>query len=112
MRKSSASPISSATICARRLVNIRGFTSELEELRGDIFKRIATARPQFVRAAGSGQCDRRRRTCARRHRQAASQDFTEALGFIKSSIAKMDRADIGNPQPHPRGRREFLSRRK
>src|SRR5204863_6361413 len=31
------------------LVNIMGFTSELEELRGDIFKRIATlARAQSV----------------------------------------------------------------
>ena len=41
------------------LVNIMGFTSELEELRGDIFKRIASlARAGSRRAAGARQCHR------------------------------------------------------
>ena len=71
------------------LVNIMGFTSELEELRNDIFRRIAAARP--------GRAPSRRRRCSRRRAgaggpgQAALADFSEALGFIKSSIAKMDR---------------------
>ena len=53
------------------LVNIMGFTSELEELRGDIFKRIAAlARPQSPRR-DAGQRDRYRRARARRRRQAA-----------------------------------------
>ena len=71
------------------LVNIMGFTSELEELRNDIFRRIsalaqAAAEPAPVPAADTepelnGQD------------KQLSADFSEALGFIKSSIAKMDR---------------------
>ena len=49
------------------LVNIMGFTSELQRLRGDIFPESAAV-PETVR-----------------------EDFDEALGFIKSSIDKMDR---------------------
>ncbi len=49
------------------LVNIMGFTSELERLRGDIFPESRPL-PPVVR-----------------------EDFDEAIGFIKSSIDKMDR---------------------
>lgn len=72
------------------LVNIMGFTSELEDLRGDIFKRIAALSrtapgvpqpvlPDDTELVLDGVDIK------------LSQDFSEALGFIKSSIAKMDR---------------------
>ena len=51
------------------LVNIMGFTSELEELRGDIFRRIAAlARDAIHRSTGPGKRDRYRRARARRGR--------------------------------------------
>ena len=90
------------------LVNIMGFTSELEELRGDIFRRIAalariesaappsaenatdTAEPELVGAD-----------------KQLSEDFSEALGFIKSSIGKMDRLISAILNLTREGRREF-----
>jgi signal transduction histidine kinase len=89
------------------LVNIMGFTSELEQLRSEIFRRIAvlshaaaTATPAPAVAAGvepdlEGE-DRQ-----------LSQDFSEALGFIKSSIAKMDRLISAILNLTREGRREF-----
>ena len=68
------------------LVNIMGFTSELEELRGDIFKRIAAlGRAAIRRAAGAGQRDRYRRARARRRRQAA------VGGFLRGARASSNR---------------------
>jgi signal transduction histidine kinase len=89
------------------LVNIMGFTSELEELRGDIFRRIATlARASdsapLVPASG-GDID----TALDGPDQQLSQDFTEALGFIKSSIGKMDRLISAILHLTREGRREF-----
>src|SRR5438270_10889587 len=67
------------------LVNIMGFTSELDELRRDIFKRIAgisraaASVPPVAELTGDtvepelADTDRR-----------LAQDFSEALGFIKS----------------------------
>ena len=88
------------------LVNIMGFTSELEELRGDIFKRIA----ELSRAAAAlpdaavvvetapvlGDVD-----------QKLSQEFSEALSFIKSSIGKMDRLITAILNLTREGRRQF-----
>jgi signal transduction histidine kinase len=54
------------------LVNIMGFTTELETLRKELFERLAAANA----LAGS---------------EVLSKDFDEAFGFIKSSIARMDR---------------------
>ncbi len=54
------------------LVNIMGFTSELETLRTELFEKLAGANA----LAGS---------------DVLSKDFDEAFGFIKSSIARMDR---------------------
>ncbi len=54
------------------LVNIMGFTSELETLRTELFEKLAAANA----LAGS---------------EVLSKDFDEAFGFIKSSIARMDR---------------------
>ena len=82
------------------LVNIMGFTSELEQLRSDIFRRIATlASPRPRRGAAAPTTPS---SSLEGDDKQLSQDFSEALGFIKSSIAKMDRLIIGDPQPHPR----------
>lgn len=54
------------------LVNIMGFTSELETLRKEIFDKLEGAN-------------------ALQGAEALSKDFDEAFGFIKSSIARMDR---------------------
>jgi signal transduction histidine kinase len=90
------------------LVNIMGFTSELEELRGDIFRRIAT----LGRAASSAPLvpdnatDDAESVLEGADKQL-SQDFAEALGFIKSSIAKMDRLITAILNLTREGRREF-----
>jgi signal transduction histidine kinase len=89
------------------LVNIMGFTSELEELRTDIFRRIAA----LGRAAGSNSPLPAAATDTEpaldgEDRQLA-QDFAEALGFIKSSIAKMDRLITAILNLTREGRREF-----
>jgi signal transduction histidine kinase len=89
------------------LVNIMGFTSELEELRGDIFRRIATlgraaaSAPLVPAAAGDPEPPLDGQD------QQLSQDFSEALGFIKSSIAKMDRLITAILNLTREGRREF-----
>ncbi len=54
------------------LVNIMGFTSELESLKLELFERLAAANA----LAGD---------------DALGKDFDEAFAFIKSSIARMDR---------------------
>jgi signal transduction histidine kinase len=86
------------------LVNIMGFTSELDELRGDIFRRIAAlgrvAAPLVPDAAGEPVLEG--------EDKQLSQDFTEALGFIKSSIAKMDRLITAILNLTREGRREFV----
>jgi len=89
------------------LVNIMGFTSELEQLRGDIFNRIArlaarTPQPMALASAGVapepalGDEDKK-----------LADDFSEALAFIKSSIAKMDRLITAILTLTREGRREF-----
>lgn len=75
------------------LVNIMGFTAELEALRDH-----ALAPQQGGEAAPSG---------APADADAARQDFDEALGFIKSSIAKMDRLINAILRLSRAGRREF-----
>jgi len=85
------------------LVNIMGFTSELEELRGDIFKadRSARLRRHFGFAAAmvaggiepvlDGEDKQLRRILPRRSDSSNRRS------------PKMDRADISDPPPHPRG---------
>jgi signal transduction histidine kinase len=60
------------------LVNIMGFTSELEELRTDLFHRLEALRTR------AGNTDTAQD-------QDLAKDFDEAFGFIKASIIKMDR---------------------
>jgi signal transduction histidine kinase len=89
------------------LVNIMGFTSELEELRGDIFRRIAAlARAAVAVPAGPDIADEAEPVLEGPDQQL-SQDFTEAIGFIKSSIAKMDRLISAILNLTREGRREF-----
>jgi signal transduction histidine kinase len=83
------------------LVNIMGFTSELEQLRNDIFRRIAT-----LASPPPGGADNAEIVLAGDDRQL-SQDFSEALEFIKSSIAKMDRLITAILNLTREGRREF-----
>jgi signal transduction histidine kinase len=90
------------------LVNIMGFTSELEELRGDIFKRIASlARAQSAVAATADNATDTAEPVLEGPDRQLSEDFSEALGFIKSSIAKMDRLISAILNLNREGRREF-----
>ena len=79
------------------LVNIMGFTSELEAMRTDLFDRLAALRQQ-----AGGKVDEDADLAA---------DFEEAFGFIKASIVKMDRlikailelSRQGRAEVHPAG---------
>ena len=88
------------------LVNIMGFTSELEELRADIFRRIA-ALGSAVGAAPVPVLTGDAEPELEGEDKQLSQDFSEALGFIKSSIAKMDRLITAILNLTREGRREF-----
>lgn len=91
------------------LVNIMGFTSELEELRTSIFRRLA------AKAAGNDnaqQADQlNEEPVLEGEDKQLSDDFTEALGFIKSSIGKMDRLISAILNLTREGRREFRPER-
>lgn len=76
------------------LVNIMGFTTELEALRGDIFERIDALKARIGPEDGTPD-------------EALGRDFDEAVGFIKTSIAKMDRLINAILQLSRQGRREF-----
>lgn len=91
------------------LVNIMGFTSELEELRNDIFGRIA----RYSRAAAAAPAlpepvaENDQEIGLADEDKQLSNDFSEALGFIKSSIGKMDRLIGAILHLTREGRREF-----
>src|ERR1700733_1728979 len=85
------------------LVNIMGFTSELEELRGDIFKRIAALASASPAPVAAGELE----PALEGEDKQLSEGFSEALGFIKSSIAKMDRLITAILNLTREGRREF-----
>jgi signal transduction histidine kinase len=68
------------------LVNIMGFTSELETLKGELFQKLAALRSERTNGStppGEGVLGP--------EDQAIADDFEEALSFIKASITKMDR---------------------
>jgi signal transduction histidine kinase len=91
------------------LVNIMGFTSELEELRGDIFKRLAAlARAQSTAATTPDNATDTAEPVLEGPDKQLSEDFSEALGFIKSSIGKMDRLISAILNLTREGRREFV----
>jgi signal transduction histidine kinase len=83
-----------------------GFTSELEELRADIFRRIAT-----LHLAATSNSAIAAQSEAEGELDAGDKqlldDFSEALGFIKSSIAKMDRLISAILNLNREGQREF-----
>ena len=93
------------------LVNIMGFTSELEELRNDIFRRIA-ALARVVNSSVAGSSAVPAAADAEPELEGAdkqlSADFSEALGFIKSSIGKMDRLISAILNLTREGRRTFV----
>lgn len=86
------------------LVNIMGFTSELEELGGDIFRRIGS----LTHEAEGGPPPAAGEISLAGPDQQLSTDFSEALGFIKSSIAKMDRLISAILNLTREGRRAFV----
>jgi signal transduction histidine kinase len=88
------------------LVNIMGFTSELEELRNSIFRRIAALRhPAAATTTPAAPIDAE--PALDGEDKQLSEDFTEALGFIKSSIAKMDRLISAILNLTREGKRQF-----
>jgi len=90
------------------LVNIMGFTSELEELHGNIFKRIAAlARTQSDTPPAADNAPADAEPVLEEPDKRLSEDFAEALGFIKSSIGKMDRLISAILNLTREGRREF-----
>ncbi|MFG1189069.1 sensor histidine kinase [Xanthobacter flavus] len=76
------------------LVNIMGFTSEIEAMRGDMFERLAQLRAQ---AGDTPEAD-----------AELAADFEEALGFIKTSITRMDRLIHAILALSREGRKEFV----
>lgn len=76
------------------LVNIMGFTSEIEAMRGDLFERLAQLR---AKAEEPPETDAQ-----------IAADFEEALGFIKTSITRMDRLIHAILALSREGRKEFM----
>ena len=94
------------------LVNIMGFTSELEELRADIFRRIAgLSRQASLAPAMPDDATDTAEPALEGSDKQLSDDFSESLGFIKSSIAKMDRLISAILNLTREGRREFKAER-
>jgi signal transduction histidine kinase len=89
------------------LVNIMGFTSELEELRSDIFRRIAALHAAATSTPISSDADGGTEPALDGKDKQLLADFSEALEFIKSSIAKMDRLISAILNLTREGRREF-----
>jgi signal transduction histidine kinase len=59
------------------LVNVMGFTAEIESIKNDIFEELSAMQKSDTEAA--------------KKTLDLAQDFDESLGFIKGSIGKMDR---------------------
>ena len=89
------------------LVNIMGFTSELEELRADIFARIAALGRAAAAAPPLPAAGPEVEPVLEGADRQLSQDYSEALRFIKSSIAKMDRLISAILNLTREGRRQF-----
>lgn len=87
------------------LVNIMGFTSELQELHDDIFRsRIPTGAVDMSAEAGHGGAINAKLTGDDKR---LSDEFVESVDFIKSSIGKMDRLIHAILHLTREGRREF-----
>jgi signal transduction histidine kinase len=77
------------------LVNIMGFASELDASRKQIFERLSALRAQVGGLQGSG------------NDEALHSDVEEAISFIKSSVAKMDRLIAALLKLSREGQRQF-----
>jgi signal transduction histidine kinase len=87
------------------LVNVMGFTKELEGLRDDLINEIAgmrDTRPVAVEGKDAPAGDKI---------ATISKEFDEALTFVKTSIAKMDRLINAILRLSREGRREFTPER-
>ena len=82
------------------LVNIMGFTSELEALRQDIFAELEKLRAEVAALKTEAVAEEDAS-------QQLGRDFDEAIGFIKSSIANMDRLINAVLRLSREGRRRF-----
>ncbi len=89
------------------LVNIMGFTSELDELRHDIFNRIASLGRAAANSSPPTIVAGETEPVLEGVDQKLSEEFSEALSFIKSSIAKMDRLISAILNLTREGRRQF-----
>jgi signal transduction histidine kinase len=69
------------------LVNIMGFTSELETLKTELFARVAALQKEHANGSGNGAAI----DGSSAQDKVLAEDFDEALSFIKASITKMDR---------------------
>ncbi len=81
------------------LVNIMGFTTELEALRTDTFARLDQLRGETAPAAD------------KRQDKQLAEDIDEAIAFIKASIGKMDRLIAAILKLSREGRRDFRPER-
>ena len=90
------------------LVNIMGFTSELEALRADIFDQVAKLSPDPA-AASAPAAEAATATAGEMDRLGT--DFDEAIRFIKTSIGNMDRLINAVLKLSREGRREFRPER-
>ncbi len=95
------------------LVNIMGFTSELEELREGIFRRIAelAARTEALENTPALATDGAALPVLYGNDKQLAEEFDEAITFIKSSIGKMDRLINAILHLTREGRREFKPER-
>ena len=83
------------------LVNIMGFTTELEALRKDIFERVAKLQQDIAKLQPDPE------TTEPDSVETLGKDFDEAIGIIKSSIARMDRLINAVLKLSREGRRQF-----
>ncbi|MFD0986677.1 sensor histidine kinase [Methyloligella solikamskensis] len=89
------------------LVNIMGFTSELETLRDQIFMQMATLRGnQDIRDETEAETEDAQDS-ERATEDELYTDFDEALQFIKNSISKMDKLISAVLTLSRQGRRAF-----
>jgi len=84
------------------LVNIMGFTSELEALRQDIFAELERLRAEVATLRNQTEAATEDDTS-----EQLGRDFDEAIGFIKTSIANMDRLINAVLRLSREGRRQF-----
>jgi signal transduction histidine kinase len=90
------------------LVNIMGFTTELEALRQDIFTEVSNLRDKLTTL--TAQVDGVQTPEAEQdveRVETLGKDFDEAIGFIKASITKMDKLINAVLKLSREGRREF-----